>query len=92
MAGSSLRGGTYYSRSGAICQSEGEMRRVLVLLGAVALVAVVVIGLGQAGGESAPETPAQEFDLEAAQQQLAGAPAPLAALYGQANTILPGGT
>jgi thiol-disulfide isomerase/thioredoxin len=68
------------------------MRRVLVLLGAVALVAVVVIGLGQAGGESAPETPAQEFDLEAAQQQLAGAPAPLAALYGQANTILPGGT
>ena len=68
------------------------MRRVLVLLGAVALVAVVVIGLGQAGGESAPETPAQEFDLEAAQQELAGAPAPLAALYEQANTILPGGT
>jgi len=67
------------------------MRRILVLLGAVALVAVVVIGLSQAGGGSEAEAPAREFDLEAAQRRLQGAPAPLAALYAQANTILENG-
>ena len=67
------------------------MRRLLLLLGTVALVAVVVIGLAQAGGGGEePETPAT-FDLERAKQQLAGGPAPLAALYAQANTILDGG-
>jgi cytochrome c biogenesis protein CcmG/thiol:disulfide interchange protein DsbE len=65
------------------------MRRVIYVLAAVALVAVVVVGLGQTGRDS--ETPAQAFDLEQAQQQLAGAPAPLAALYQQANTILEDG-
>ena len=68
-----------------------EMRRILVLLGAVALVAVVVVGLSQAGGGSEAEAPAREFDLEAAQRQLQGAPAPLAVLYAQANTILESG-
>jgi cytochrome c biogenesis protein CcmG, thiol:disulfide interchange protein DsbE len=65
------------------------MRRVLYILAAVALVAVVVIGLGQAGRDS--ETPTRTFDLEQAKQQLAGAPAPLAALYQQPNTILADG-
>jgi thiol-disulfide isomerase/thioredoxin len=67
------------------------MRRVLYILAAVALVAVVVIGLGQAGRDSDPGTAAQAFDLEDAKQQLAGAPAPLAALYEQPNTILEDG-
>jgi cytochrome c biogenesis protein CcmG, thiol:disulfide interchange protein DsbE len=62
------------------------MRRVLYIVAAFALVAVVVIGVGQAGRDS--ETPAQAFDLEQAQRELAGAPAPLAALYKQSNTIL----
>lgn len=65
------------------------MRRLIVLLAAVGLVAVVVIGLSQAGGSSSEEPPAQ-FDLEAARQQLQGAPAPLAALHEQANALLEG--
>jgi cytochrome c biogenesis protein CcmG, thiol:disulfide interchange protein DsbE len=67
------------------------MRRLLLVLGSVALVAVIVIGLAQAGGSGEePETP-EAFDLEQAKQQLAGAPAPLAALHAQSNTILEGG-
>jgi cytochrome c biogenesis protein CcmG, thiol:disulfide interchange protein DsbE len=67
------------------------MRRVLYILAAAALVAVVVIGLGQAGRDDEGEAPAQTFDLEKASQQLAGAPAPLAALYEQPNRILDNG-
>ena len=65
------------------------MRRILVLVGAVVLVAVVAIGLGQAGGarEEQPDT----FDLERARQQLQGAPPPLADLHAQSSTILDGG-
>ena len=66
------------------------MRRLLVVLAAVALVAVVVIGLAQAGGGEEPQ-PAARFDLEQAKRELAGAPAPLAALHEQAGTILEGG-
>ena len=67
------------------------MRRVLYILAAVALVAIVVIGLGQAGRDEAATPAAKAFDLDAAKQQLAGAPAPLAALYEQPNTILDSG-
>ena len=67
------------------------MRRVLYILAAAALVAVVVIGLGQAGSDDEGKEPAQTFDPEKASQQLAGAPAPLAALYEQPNTILENG-
>jgi cytochrome c biogenesis protein CcmG/thiol:disulfide interchange protein DsbE len=67
------------------------MPRVLVLLGAVALVAVVIVGLGQAGGNDDGGTPAPEFDLETARQQLEGAPPPLAGLHEQSNQILEGG-
>jgi thiol-disulfide isomerase/thioredoxin len=67
------------------------MRRVLYILAAAALVALVVVGLGQAGRDDEGEVPAQTFDLEKASQQLAGAPAPLAALYEQPNTILENG-
>jgi cytochrome c biogenesis protein CcmG, thiol:disulfide interchange protein DsbE len=65
------------------------MRRVLLVLGTLALVAVVAIGLGQAGGSREEE--GEPFDLEQAKQQLAGAPAPLAALHEQSSTILDGG-
>ncbi len=66
------------------------MRRVFMPLAAVALIAVVVIGLLQAGGDTAREE-APPFDLAKAKQQLAGAPAPLAALHEQSSTILDGG-
>jgi cytochrome c biogenesis protein CcmG, thiol:disulfide interchange protein DsbE len=67
------------------------MRRLLYILGAVALVAVVVIGVSQAGGGGSEEAPARTFDLDEARQQLAGAPAPLAALHEQSNAILADG-
>ena len=65
------------------------MRRALVVLATVAIVAVVVIGLGQAGGGERDE--AEPFDLAQAKQQLAGAPAPLAALHDESSEILDGG-
>ncbi len=67
------------------------MKRALMLLAAVALVAVVVIGLTQAGGSESPPSGDGSFDLAAAQRELAGAPAPLAALYAQSNQLLEGG-
>ena len=66
------------------------MRRLILVLGAFALVAVVVIGLGQTGGKEEPQE-AGRFDLAKAKQQLAGAPGPLAALHEQSSTILGGG-
>jgi cytochrome c biogenesis protein CcmG, thiol:disulfide interchange protein DsbE len=68
------------------------MRRLLVPLLGVILVAVVVIGLTQAGGKTSNAPKAAPFDLKAAQQKLAGAPAPMASLYEQASQILAGGT
>jgi thiol-disulfide isomerase/thioredoxin len=67
------------------------MRRLLWPLVAVALVAVLVIGLTQAGGKSDHAATAPKFDLQAAQRKLADAPAPLAALYEQPSAILEGG-
>ena len=66
------------------------MKRALMLLGAVALVAVLVIGLTQAGGGGTAPPEDGTFDLAQAQRELAGAPAPLAALHDQANEILAG--
>jgi cytochrome c biogenesis protein CcmG, thiol:disulfide interchange protein DsbE len=73
-----------------ICHPDARMRRLLLVLGTLALVAVVVIGLAQAGGDEKPQE-TTTFDLAQAQRELAGAPAPLAALYEQSNTILEGG-
>jgi thiol-disulfide isomerase/thioredoxin len=66
------------------------MKRALMLLGAVALVAVLVIGLTQAGGDGSAPREDGTFDLAQARRELAGAPAPLAALHDQANEILAG--
>jgi cytochrome c biogenesis protein CcmG/thiol:disulfide interchange protein DsbE len=63
-------------------------RRLLTVLGAVVVIAVVVVGLAQSGGSTKAPEP-DRFDLAAAQRSLAGAPAPLAALHGQANELIP---
>jgi thiol-disulfide isomerase/thioredoxin len=65
------------------------MRRVLVLLASLALVAVVVIGLTSAGGGGGTTNPPDS--LEDAREELAGAPAPLAALHAQSSELLTGG-
>ena len=69
------------------------MRRVLLpILAVLSLGVVLVVGLGQASGGDEPERGgAQRFSLASAQERLAGAPAPLAALHAQANELLPGG-
>jgi thiol-disulfide isomerase/thioredoxin len=67
------------------------MRRLLVVLGAAALVAVVVIGLTQAGHDNGPEAKVSRFDLPAAERKLAAAPGALHGLYAQANRLLAGG-
>jgi len=68
------------------------MRRMLGIAAALALVAALVIGLTQAGDRREDGAAAQQrFDLEAAKRELAGAPAPLAALHEQSNALLGGG-
>lgn len=64
------------------------MRRTAWILAAIALVAVVTVGIIQGSGTT-EDTPA--FDLAEARQSLAGAPGPLAALHRRANAIEPGG-
>jgi cytochrome c biogenesis protein CcmG/thiol:disulfide interchange protein DsbE len=65
------------------------MRKWLVLLGSVALIAVLVIGLTSAsGGDNSTDPPDSLAD---AREELAGAPAPLAALHEQSNALLDGG-
>lgn len=69
------------------------MRRSLVaVLAALVLIAVVVVGLWQAGG-SKPDPAAGQprFDLRASLARLQGAPPALAALHRQANDLLGGG-
>jgi cytochrome c biogenesis protein CcmG, thiol:disulfide interchange protein DsbE len=67
------------------------MRRIAYALAAIALVAVVIVGLTQAGGDARDPAPeADSFDLEQARAELRGAPAPLAALHGDAGKVLEG--
>jgi cytochrome c biogenesis protein CcmG, thiol:disulfide interchange protein DsbE len=67
------------------------MNRTLIALAAVALVAVLVIGLTQAGGPDVPGQEGASFDIAEAKRDLAGAPAPLASLHDQSNELLAGG-
>ena len=68
------------------------MRRLVVLLAALALGAVVAVGLSQAGGRDDGSTAtAPGFDLAQARERLRGAPAPVAALHGESNELLGGG-
>jgi cytochrome c biogenesis protein CcmG, thiol:disulfide interchange protein DsbE len=66
------------------------MRRLIYVLAAAALVAVVVIGLGQAGDDGRTAAKPRSFELEQAQADLRGSPAPLAALHEQSNQLLEG--
>ena len=66
------------------------MRRAIWVLVAAALVAVLVIGLSQAGGQGSPED-GPAYDHEDALAGLEGAPAPLAALHRQQSALLDGG-
>src|SRR3954465_13746645 len=67
------------------------MRRALPLVAVLVVVAVVVIGLSQAGGKGTTQAKEPRFSLPKALSSLDGAPAPLAALHAQANQLLGGG-
>jgi cytochrome c biogenesis protein CcmG/thiol:disulfide interchange protein DsbE len=64
-------------------------RRPLYVLGALAVVAILVIGLTQAGSKSASPA-APTMTLAQQRERLAGAPAPLSALHAQASELLEG--
>jgi cytochrome c biogenesis protein CcmG, thiol:disulfide interchange protein DsbE len=65
------------------------MRRLVVLAALAGLVALVAVGLSQAGGGDEP--PAPPFDLAEAQRELRGAPDELAALHAQSGELVRGG-
>lgn len=69
------------------------MRKVLLVLGAVALVIVVAVGIDQAGDSNpASGTAPRPLTLAEVSKPLAGrAPAPLAALHARVNDLQPGG-
>jgi cytochrome c biogenesis protein CcmG, thiol:disulfide interchange protein DsbE len=69
------------------------MRRALWIVATAALIAVLVIGLTQAGSHDggSQASSAKPFDLGTAKRELAGAPPPLAGLYDQSNELLGGG-
>jgi cytochrome c biogenesis protein CcmG/thiol:disulfide interchange protein DsbE len=65
------------------------MRRLTLPLAAVVLIAIVVLGLTQAGGKT--KAPAR-LTLAQMRKALQGAPPELAAVYSQGNTVLGGST
>lgn len=69
------------------------MKRALPwILGVVILTGVLVVGLSQAGDKTrTPTADEAPFDLATAKRELAGAPAPLAALHKQSAELLGGG-
>jgi cytochrome c biogenesis protein CcmG, thiol:disulfide interchange protein DsbE len=68
------------------------MRRGIWIVATLALVAVLVIGLTQAGDDTSGNVkPPAHFDLGAAKRKLATAPPPLADLYAEADQLVTGG-
>ena len=65
-------------------------RAVFVAIAAIALVAVLVVGLSSASKETSAPPAATTLSASEISQRLSGSPAPLAALHSQANQILPG--
>jgi thiol-disulfide isomerase/thioredoxin len=67
------------------------MKRIAIVAGAAVLVAVLVVGLSQAGsgGSGTPKSAAPAAARAA--KELRGAPAPLASLHGEASRLLGGG-
>jgi cytochrome c biogenesis protein CcmG/thiol:disulfide interchange protein DsbE len=85
-AGEAAAGG---SGSATVC---GVKRALPWIAGVLILTVVLVIGLSQAGGrDGGAEPPDTTFDLQSARKQLAGSPAPLAALHEQSARLLEGG-
>ena len=68
-----------------------RVKRIGIALGAVALVAVLVIGLSQAGGGGGGQGKSAGGACGKVSPSLSGAPAPLASLYGQGCRLLGGG-
>jgi cytochrome c biogenesis protein CcmG/thiol:disulfide interchange protein DsbE len=64
--------------------------RLALVVGAIALVAVVVIGVRQAAKDAPGPPKATSINAGEISRRLAGAPPALAALHAQANRILPG--
>jgi cytochrome c biogenesis protein CcmG, thiol:disulfide interchange protein DsbE len=75
-----------------VCHSSAvSAGRLVLVVGAIALLAVVVLGLSQASDESsAPPKTAPALTAEQIAKRLDGAPPKLAELHRQANQILPG--
>ena len=65
------------------------MRRLVLPIAAIVIVGIVVLGLTQTGGQKKSDT---KLSLAEMQKSLAGAPAPLAAVYRRGNTIVGGST
>src|SRR5215210_1246514 len=89
-------GSTPYSsrvrrRPRRICHRMSQMRRIAAILGGLVLVALLAIGLTQAGRGDGGASSKRPFDLAKAQRELAGAPAPLAGLHRESARLLGGG-
>src|SRR3954451_13188603 len=67
------------------------MKRIAIVLGSLALVAVVVIGLSQADGGDGGPTKSAGGACGSVPASLAGAPKPLASLHQQGCDLLDGG-
>ena len=70
-----------------VCEPLSGMRRVVWILAAAALVAVLAVGIGQSGGGESEPAAAGGASLDRALRQLEGAPPPLAALHQRASVI-----
>jgi cytochrome c biogenesis protein CcmG/thiol:disulfide interchange protein DsbE len=66
-------------------------KRLMIVAGGVAVVALLVVGLVQLAGSSTSPTRPSKLTLAQMRARLAGAPQPLARLHAQANELLPGG-
>ena len=64
--------------------------KLAIIVAAIALVAVVAIGLGQARRETTAPPKGASISRQELSKRLAGAPPKLAALHREANEILPG--
>ena len=75
--------------SEAVWHPHAVRRIVLLALATVALAAVVIVGLGQAGGDE--DAPPEPLTREEVLESLEGAPPQLAALHRRASELVPGG-
>ena len=75
-----------------LCHSWGGMRTAIIVVAAVALIALVVVGLSQAGSQGGAPKKGSAPTGSAAQAALRGAPPQLASLHDQAGDLLQGGT